>query len=140
MVRSIRSRIGHCKLGPGVWIENCPGAGDLSPQGIVTFAGKTDRFDQAVGQGWFVLAVDRSSEGLLSDGHAAKLDALGGRVLSIGGQGMDVIARDSVYSDWMVSEDAHYIVLRPDFYVAATAKTPKELAAYLDEVFEKLCV
>ena len=60
----------------------------LSPQGIVTHAGRTDRFDQAVGTGWYVIAVDADAQGLLSADQLSLLDRLGGRVLSIG-QGAD---------------------------------------------------
>ena len=128
------------KLGPGVWCDDTKGAGELSPQGIVRFDGQSDRFDQVVGQDWMVIAVDRPKEGLLSAAQIDALTRLGGRLLSIGpdGSGYDVISEDSAYSYWMAEVDANYVILRPDFYVAATAKTPEQLSDCFDTLIARL--
>jgi len=112
------------KLGPGIWCEGTPGAGELSPQGVVQFEGRTDRFDQAVGQGWLILAIDRPAETLLTPAQRAVLARLGGRVLSVGG----------------ADTGAPYVILRPDFYVAATAATPEDLGACFESIIRKLGV
>ena len=39
---------------------------------------------------------------------------------------------------WMAEIDASYFIIRPDFYVAATAKTAEYLALRFDQVMEKL--
>ena len=128
------------KLGLGVWCEDSPSAGELSPQGIVRFNGKQDRFDQAVGQGWMVLALDRPTEGVLSEAHTAVLSQLGGRIMSVGpdGSGFDVITTDTIYEDWARDTGAQYVVVRPDFYVAATATSTQQLAACLDTIMSRL--
>ncbi|MDJ1016819.1 MAG: bifunctional 3-(3-hydroxy-phenyl)propionate/3-hydroxycinnamic acid hydroxylase [Paracoccaceae bacterium] len=128
------------KLGPGAWCEGGASAGELSPQGTVQFNDRNDRFDQAVGLGWFVIAVERDQQGLLSDVQTTVLSSLGGRAMSLGREGADcdIVAKDSAYFDWMANEDANYFILRPDFYVAATAKTADELAARFDEVMARL--
>ena len=128
------------KLGAGIWCKGSPSAGELSPQGVVHFNGITDRFDQAVGQGWFIVAVGQSTDGLLNTQQAQRFVQLGGRVLSIGPQGSehDVVAMDSAYADWMAQIDATYFVLRPDFYVAATAKSPTQLQQHFDALMDKL--
>ncbi len=128
------------KLGPGAWCEETPGAGELCPQGVVAFDGHEDRFDQAVGLGWFVVAVDRGTEALLSPAQLALLERLGGRLVSIGpaGAGHAISARDSAYADWMAEIGQGYFILRPDFYVAATASTAQDLSARFDEVMDKL--
>ena len=111
----------------------------LSPQGIVTHAGRTDRFDQAVGTGWYVIAVDADAQGLLSADQLALLDRLGGRVLSIGqGADWDVQTKDSTYADWMAEIGARHFIVRPDFYVAATAATMAELSACFDVITQRL--
>ena len=48
---------------------------------------------------------------------------------------MDV---DGTYAQWLSSIDAAYFIIRPDFYVAATAKSEAELSRRLDEVISKL--
>ncbi|MCH2077985.1 MAG: bifunctional 3-(3-hydroxy-phenyl)propionate/3-hydroxycinnamic acid hydroxylase [Rhodobacteraceae bacterium] len=53
------------ELGEGAWIKS-PTAGELSPQGVVRFEGREDRFDQAVGHGWFILSLKGSADGLLT--------------------------------------------------------------------------
>lgn len=128
------------KLGSGVWCEDTPTAGELSPQGIVRFEGLTDRFDQAVGQGWMVLALGCPIDGAISDAQLRTLAQLGLRCLSVGpdGSGCDVITMDTTYADWAAQTKAHYIVLRPDFYVAATAKTPAHLSDCLDTIIARL--
>lgn len=128
------------KLGPGVWCDGTPGAGALSPQGVVSYQGRSDRFDQAVGQGWFVIAVGEPTEGLLSDAQLATLARLGGCVLSIGpeGSGCDVIAQDNVYANWTTETGARYFILRPDFYVGATASSRAALSACFDDLTAKL--
>ncbi|MEM9437384.1 MAG: bifunctional 3-(3-hydroxy-phenyl)propionate/3-hydroxycinnamic acid hydroxylase [Pseudomonadota bacterium] len=121
-------------LGPGAWCDGTHGAGELSPQGRVSYNGNSDRFDQAVGQGWFVIAVGEPTAGLLRPDHADMLAKLGGQALSLGpdGSGADVTTLDDAYESWMAEADANYAILRPDFYTAATAKTPEDLAKCLD--------
>ena len=51
------------QLGPGLWCADSPGAGELSPQGVVTRAGVTDRIDQAGGQGRVEQANEPSAHG-----------------------------------------------------------------------------
>lgn len=128
------------RLGSGVWCENTPSAGELSPQGIVRFEGKLDRFDQAVGQGWLVLALDCPTDGALNESHKAALARLGGRCLSVGprASGCDVITEDSTYADWARETGAAYVIVRPDFYVAATASTCSELAECMNTIIAHL--
>ncbi len=126
------------KLGPGAWCEDTATAGELSPQGRVRFEGREDRFDQAVGHGWMILAVDQEVDGLLREAHQHALEALGGRVLSIGAEGCDITTLDDSYTRWMAEAEASYAIIRPDFYVAATAKTPQDLAARFETILSRL--
>ena len=128
------------KLGPGIWCREINGAGELSPQGVVKYRGTKDRFDQAVGQGWFILAIEQTSDGLLTHDQLAKLESLKGSVLSIGVAGCDVISTDNTYIDWMNKTNAAFSIIRPDFYVAAMAKTQEELRSRFDEIMNFLGV
>ncbi|MEL6584385.1 MAG: bifunctional 3-(3-hydroxy-phenyl)propionate/3-hydroxycinnamic acid hydroxylase [Pseudomonadota bacterium] len=128
------------KLGAGAWCQSTPGAGELSPQGRVRFEGREERFDQAVGEGWFLLALGQPTAGLLSDAQQALFARLGGRVLSVGSEagGWDVTTLDETYEGWSRETGMHFMLYRPDFYVAATAATPAEMSKCFDEVFEAL--
>ena len=128
------------KLGSGVWCNECPSAGELSPQGVVQYNGIEDRFDQTVGEGWFIISVNTPMTDILSNRHHATLSKLGGRALSIGPKdmGLDVVSLDDSYTHWMASDDANYAIIRPDFYVAATAKTSAELAQRFDFILDRL--
>lgn len=130
------------KLGPGAWCEETSGAGELSRQGVVLFDGREDRFDQAVGTGWMILALDAPSEALLNDRQARIFTRLEGRIVSVGpsGSGRDVTTCDTTYADWSAETGARYVVLRPDMYVAATAQTPVHLSTCLDRIFAALGV
>ncbi|MEO0670069.1 MAG: bifunctional 3-(3-hydroxy-phenyl)propionate/3-hydroxycinnamic acid hydroxylase [Pseudomonadota bacterium] len=126
------------QLGPGLWCADSPGAGELSPQGVVKCAGVTDRFDQAVGQGWFVLAIGQSAHGLLTDAQAQRLSRLGGRVVSVGAAGCDVTTTDTAYADWVAQTGAPFVIIRPDFYVTATAATQSGLRGHFDSLTRQL--
>lgn len=127
------------KLGPGAWCAESDTAGELSPQGVVSFDGKRDRFDQAAGQGWFLLALESEVDDLLSEAQAAHWAALGGRTLSVGpDSGFDVVTEDTAYAEWRTSGDARYAIIRPDFYVAATANSREQLSERFDDLMGKL--
>lgn len=126
------------RLGFGIWCEDTPTAGELSPQGMVEFEGRTGRFDQAVGQGWMILALEQPTEGLLSVAQTDALETLGGRVLSLGSEGHDVRTLDSSYEDWLTSIGAQYAIIRPDFYIAATASTREDLAVCFDAILARI--
>jgi 2-polyprenyl-6-methoxyphenol hydroxylase-like FAD-dependent oxidoreductase len=126
------------KLGIGAWCEDTAGAGELSPQGFVRFNAIEDRFDQAVGQSWMILAIDQRTQGLLSPEQSELFAQLNGRVLSVGPEEYDVQTLDDSYTKWMHEVDGNYAIIRPDFYVAATAKTPHDVSACFDQITAKL--
>lgn len=131
-------------LGPGIWCENSPGAGELSTQGIVevmdTGALKRDLFDQAVGLGWMVVGLNKNPAKSLSETQLKLLKHLDGKAINIGTQGTDcdVVDVEGTYSEWLSSIKAQYFILRPDFYLAATASSELELSNCFDDVMRKL--
>lgn len=137
-------------LGPGLWIEDCPHSGELSVQGIVESAGREGRFDEVVGRGWMVLGLDTDPLEPLSRDIISRLTALGGHGVRLRPRGHSGSARstgeavleavdvDGTYEDWFRSIDANYVVLRPDFYVAAAAGSGPELHAAVTELFGRL--
>ncbi len=147
-------------LGPGVWCSDTPAAGELSTQGVVEFNGVRDRFDQAVGHGWMVVGFDADPSNVLSSNQLAAWQLLGGRTLSVlsasdgsgrcdggsaistGLQGKEAsvgaIDVNGTYKKWMQEIGATYFILRPDFYVAATAGSVEDLRRRFDEILLKL--
>jgi 3-(3-hydroxy-phenyl)propionate hydroxylase len=127
-------------LGSGVWCEGTPAAGELSTQGVVEVDGKRDRFDQAIGQGWMVIGYNANPADALNAQQRDALQRLDGRMIKIGAAGTDCDAIDceGTYAKWLASIDANYFILRPDFYVAATAKSAESLRSHFDEVLSKL--
>ncbi|MFB9953151.1 bifunctional 3-(3-hydroxy-phenyl)propionate/3-hydroxycinnamic acid hydroxylase [Rhizobium puerariae] len=129
-----------CQLGPGAWCEDTAHAGELSVQGIVEANGKRDRFDQAIGFGWMVLGLDRDPAAVLAPDQIAQLEFLGGRTVRIGTPGADCDAVDieATYARWLNGIGATYVLLRPDFYVAATATSAQALRRSFDEVMARI--
>ncbi|KAF1049551.1 bifunctional 3-(3-hydroxy-phenyl)propionate/3-hydroxycinnamic acid hydroxylase MhpA [Xylophilus sp.] len=129
-----------CQLGPGIWSADAPHAGELSAQGIVEANGRRDRFDQAVGYGWIVLALDADPAEALTAGQHAQFARLEGRLVRIGSAGRpgDAIDVNGTYARWLGRIDARYVLLRPDFYVAATANSPQVFRQRFDEVLVRL--
>ncbi|MGR3500932.1 bifunctional 3-(3-hydroxy-phenyl)propionate/3-hydroxycinnamic acid hydroxylase MhpA [Pseudaestuariivita sp.] len=127
------------KLGPGLWCAETPDAGALSPQGRVRFEGREDRFDQAVGQGWMLLGLDAPLGDLLTPDQSEAWERLGGRAFRIGSDAgpADVTALDDTYAEWR-ADGVAYVLIRPDFYVAATASTAGEMRGCLDRLLNDL--
>lgn len=127
-----------CQLGPGAWSAEAPHAGELSVQGVVEANGRRDRFDQAVGFGWMLLGLDCDPAEALGAAQREQFQGLGGRIVSVGSAGCDAVDVEGTYARWLGGIGARYVLLRPDFYVAATAGTAGELRARFDEVMARL--
>ncbi|MET3354394.1 UNVERIFIED_ORG: 3-(3-hydroxy-phenyl)propionate hydroxylase [Xanthobacter viscosus] len=127
-------------LGSGAWVEGTPHAGELSVQGIVSTTERSGRFDDVVGRGWMVLGLGASPEAVLTEQQRAALRFLDGRCVHIGFEGTDCDAVDvnGAYAQWLGRIGARYVVLRPDFYVAASAASEDDLRRVMDQVLERL--
>lgn len=129
-----------CQLGPGIWCPETAHAGELSVQGVVEANGKRDRFDQAVGFGWMVVGLDADPAHAFSLEQKRSLDLIAGHTVRIGSMGTDseVVDVEGTYARWLNGIGATYVILRPDFYVAATASSPEDLRRRFDEVVSHL--
>lgn len=129
-----------CQLGAGVWCADSAHAGELSVQGIVEVNGKRARFDQAVGHGWFVIGLDADPAVALNAAQLELLAVLNGRTarISTSGTASDIVDVEGTYACWLSNINAKYVILRPDFYVAATANNPAVLQQRFDEIASKL--
>lgn len=127
-----------CHLGKGAWCDESAHAGELSVQGVVEANGKRDRFDQAVGQGWILLGYDTDPAAALNPAQRDQLAQIEGFTVKLSAAGGDVVDVDGTFKDWLDKIDANYVLIRPDFYVALTAKTPEALKSRFDKVMAQL--
>ncbi len=126
-----------CHLGPGAWCDESAHAGELSVQGVVEHAGRRDRFDQAVGRGWMLIGLDADPAAALTEKQRLQLARLEGRSVRIAsrpGLPGDAVDVEGTYAKWLQAIDATYVLMRPDFYVAVTAKEPSTLQSRFDKV------
>ena len=126
----------EARLGAGTWIVEDELAGHSSIQGRVAYQGRTGRFDDAVGRyGWYLLSAPEAA-GDITDAQRAVLAEVGGTALTIGAQdaGADVVDIEGTYTDWFAAHGIRHLLVRPDFYVAFTAKDAAELAARFEEI------
>ncbi|MET1019791.1 MAG: bifunctional 3-(3-hydroxy-phenyl)propionate/3-hydroxycinnamic acid hydroxylase [Microbacteriaceae bacterium] len=129
-------------LGEGTWVATDEHAGKTSVQGRIAYRGRTGRFDDIVGRGWFVLASVNAEDAALSGDQLERFRAVDGRVLTVGaaGSGADVIDLDGVYEAFFANSGVSHIITRPDFYVAATARSEDELRQVFDQIMTHVVV
>src|SRR5574337_635072 len=127
-------------LGPGLWCQGSPHAGELSVQGVVAAGENRGRFDDVVGRGWIILARDSEPADLLSAEQRARWATFGGQYVRLGQtpDDGDVVDVEGTYARWLDSIGVNFVIVRPDFYVAATATDPAGLRRNLDEVLAGL--
>jgi 3-(3-hydroxy-phenyl)propionate hydroxylase len=125
-------------LGDGTWDKTNELAGKPSFQGVVAYRGKTGRFDDAVGRGWFLLTNKAKQGESLSDAQLAAFENIGGTVVTVGarGSGADVIDLDGTYAKFMIDQHINHMLLRPDYYVAATASSEADLRTTFESVMK----
>lgn len=127
-------------LGEGTWDSSDELAGKPSFQGNVAYQGRTGRFDDAVGRGWFLLTLQDAAGESLSAEQLATFENIGGRVVTVGERhsGADVIDMDGTYAKWMSENNIKHVLLRPDYYVAATANSEDELRSSFNSVMKSI--
>jgi 3-(3-hydroxy-phenyl)propionate hydroxylase len=127
-------------LGPGAWCEDSAHAGKLSVQGVVEARGQRGRFDQVVGQGWVLIGLNGDPLAALTDLQRQQFARLEGIAVRVGSPGTacDVVDVEGTYARWLEGIDARFALLRPDAYVAATARTPELLQARFGRVMARL--
>jgi len=129
-----------CQLGQGAWCADAAHAGELSVQGVVQAKGIRGRFDQVVGQGWVLIGLNTDPTAALTQEQREQFAMLEGLVVKIGAPGTtcDAVDVDGTYAAWLGGIDAQFVLLRPDFYVAATANDADTLQRQFDEVISQL--
>ncbi|KAA1009767.1 bifunctional 3-(3-hydroxy-phenyl)propionate/3-hydroxycinnamic acid hydroxylase [Paraburkholderia panacisoli] len=129
-----------CHLGHGAWCADSAHAGELSGQGVVEVNGRRDRLDQAVGHGWMLIGLGADPAAALTEEQREQLDLLDGLTVRIGAPGTacDAVDVEGTYARWLDAIDAKYVLLRPDFYVAATGSSPEKFRQRFARVMSTL--
>jgi 2-polyprenyl-6-methoxyphenol hydroxylase-like FAD-dependent oxidoreductase len=123
-------------LGAGTWDSSDALAGKPSIQGLVAHAGRTGLFDDAVGRGWMLLTSVDAAKQTLSDTQLGRFAKAGGRVVTLGkrGSGASVLDLEGTYDKWFKDHKVSHVLVRPDYYIAATASDEAGLRAKFDQV------
>jgi 2-polyprenyl-6-methoxyphenol hydroxylase-like FAD-dependent oxidoreductase len=111
--------------------------GGFFPQGRVRANGREGLFDDVMGEGWRLVAADVGLLEGVRPAQQAFWRGLGGFSVAIRGPGgFDDL--DHVYADWFAANGCAAVVVRPDWYVFATAKDGAGLDRRLSELAETL--
>ncbi|WP_431818163.1 bifunctional 3-(3-hydroxy-phenyl)propionate/3-hydroxycinnamic acid hydroxylase [Gordonia jacobaea] len=114
-----------------------PGAGNLSPQGRLTYRGTTGLLDDVVGTG-FVLASTINARELLTDDQRALLDRLGAKFVRFVATEADVesdddaVDLDGTYLPHMTETGDVAALVRPDHYLFGVARSGDEIGLVVD--------
>ena len=110
-------------LGPGDWVES-PGASMLSQQGRVALDGRQGRFDEFVARGWHLIGLDHIPGGDLPADVKARFEALGGSRIEVSTTPKlgAIFDEHGAYARWFAELGAAAVLVRPDHYVAFSAK------------------
>ncbi|WP_375384913.1 bifunctional 3-(3-hydroxy-phenyl)propionate/3-hydroxycinnamic acid hydroxylase [uncultured Microbacterium sp.] len=126
-LRKTPEKIRFPGIGPGLHTDS-PASGALFPQGVIEVGGRRGLFDEVLGYGWAIL--ERDERGEIRAGVGRFPEALGPRDL--------LVDADGVYTAWFSQNDVKAVVVRPDFYVYATATVSSSAAIVLDELHTDL--
>ena len=113
-------------------------AGQLFVQGFVEYEGRTGRFDDVIGQGFVVMAVDADPSSVLNETQLAFLDLIAARLVQVSSAykpGPEVVADlRGTYTRWFRQRGLRAVVMRPDYYVFGTADSLDDLPAVVDSL------
>lgn len=137
----VQSKIGpvsphEAVLGEGTWDKSDILSGKPSFQGTVAHRGRVGRFDDAVGRDWLLLTDHDAKNQGLTDEQSSAFARIGGQTLTVGpkGSGAAVVDLDGTYGNWMRDHHVSHLLLRPDYYIAATAASEDDLRRVFDKV------
>ena len=110
-------------LGPGLFLDGSPCAGQLFPQDVVRAEDQTGLFDDVVGRGFALLSPSCDPRSSLAPDLEAFFASLGGvsAQVSPAGPVVDVTGR---YAKWFEAAGATVALQRPDFALFGTATGP----------------
>jgi 3-(3-hydroxy-phenyl)propionate hydroxylase len=118
-----------------------PLAGSLGVQGRVAVDGREGFFDDIVGRGWTLIAVDGDPLESLDGAGRDVLDALDATVASLDPAAPGGVADlDGRLTGWLREHDSHAALVRPDFYVFGSAASGDDVPALVEELRARLAL
>lgn len=114
------------RLGPGLYVDDAPGAGSLSPQGVIVANGRQGLFDDVIGARFAVIAQRGGDLESLTSDNIDALKTLDAALVALDGPG-SILDVDGVYHAWLDALESTAVIVRPDFYVYGGARTANEL-------------
>lgn len=112
------------------------GNGGIFPQGFVSSSSRSAMFDDIAGTSWQVIVSQPSVLRQLPDTVRERFTAMGGSEISFGITSMLEVAPLSdtggVYTSWFANEECMAVIVRPDRYIYATARSAEELTLLLE--------
>ena len=117
-------------------------AGQLFVQGFAEYKGRTGRFDDVVGQGFAVMALDADPGRVLNEAQLAFLDLIEARLVRVSSAckpGSEAVADlRGTYARWFRERGLRAVVMRPDYYVFGAAADLGDLPAVVDSLRHQL--
>ncbi|SOE06285.1 3-(3-hydroxy-phenyl)propionate hydroxylase [Variovorax sp. YR752] len=123
-------------------IEGRAVAGLLSPHGRVRRDGVRGRFDDAIGVGWRLIAIERGALQAIGERQHQVLQALDACSVLVA-DATETISdawsdEDGKFVPWMRKHGVVAMLVRPDFYVYGGARTAAEVAPLIDEFADSM--
>ncbi len=116
-------------------------AGELGPQGVVTYGDRTGRFDDLVDWGFQLIAWDCDPAETLRGDQREFLHTVGTVVARISSQptpGNGFIDRDGAYGRYFQAHGCMAMIMRPDFVIFGIAHSPDDLTKLVDDLRRQL--
>jgi 2-polyprenyl-6-methoxyphenol hydroxylase-like FAD-dependent oxidoreductase len=125
-------------LGPGL-SPDAPLAGTLSPQGVVAKGGHEGRFDDIVGRGFVVIALDADPATALGDDARRGLAALDALIVGVG-EAQALRDVDGRLTAWLRESGVAAVVVRPDFAVFGAVTSLDDLNGLVIDLLNRVGV
>ncbi|MFN0303555.1 MAG: bifunctional 3-(3-hydroxy-phenyl)propionate/3-hydroxycinnamic acid hydroxylase [Burkholderiales bacterium] len=115
--------------------------GEPGPQGVVTYGGRTGRFDDLVDWGFQLLGWDCDPADFLRPDQRAFLQSLGSAVARISSRPSsrdDFIDRDGAYGRYFQAHGCMAVIMRPDFVIFGVVHSTDDLPELVDDLRRQL--
>jgi hypothetical protein len=121
-------------------------AGLLSVHGPIESDGQTMRYDDAIPNGFHIIALDADAAAHLSDASKAAFAQISGRMIGIttdaakakAEPGRFVLDTSGKYKRFFDEHGAKALVVRPDYYVFGAVRDLRDLPALVDDLTARL--
>jgi hypothetical protein len=120
-------------------------AGLLSVHGQVSNDGEQLRYDDAVQNGFHVIALDADPEQYLDAAARADLERIGGHVIGVTADsnktvpGRVLLDVSGKYDRFFAEHGARAVLVRPDYYVFGAVSQLSELSVLVHDLASRLC-